>query len=78
MNELLEYYLKELLEALVVLVIYKVISKSDVKYQFLFQSAALIAVITTIFERYNKDYAKNLKSGVLASLGSIIIKMSVV
>ena len=74
MNDKLEYYLKETLEAFVVLVLYKIISKSDASYILLFQSAALIGIVTTIIENYNTDYYKNLKSGILASLGTIIIK----
>ena len=60
MNDNLEYYIKEIFEALAVLILYKIISKSDVSYIVLFQTSALIAVITTIVERYNIDYYKNL------------------
>lgn len=73
-TELISYYLKESLESLSILLLYKFISKSNTPVYLLAQTSLLIGLFTTIIEKYNKEYYKNLKSGIIASIGGILIK----
>lgn len=73
-TELISYYLKESLESLSILLLYKFISKSNTPMYLLAQTSLLIGLFTTIIEKYNKEYYKNLKSGIIASIGGILIK----
>lgn len=73
--EYVHKYVQEVFEALVVIVIYKLMtSKEPLDYLLILKSGLVIGVITTILESYDSAYKNSLKNGAVASIGVVMLK----
>jgi hypothetical protein len=71
------YYIKEVFEAVVALIIYKVITSQDIMkdYKQIVKGSLIIGVVTTLLENYNPEYKRSLKSGLLTSISNAAVKI---
>lgn len=71
----IKYYIQEIVEALAAILIYKMLSsKEPLDYLSIFKSSLVIGAITTVLETYDSSYKTSVKNGVLATVGTIMIK----
>jgi hypothetical protein len=71
----IKYYLQEIVEALAAILIYKMLSSKDsLDYLSIFKSSLVIGAITTVLETYDSGYKTSVKNGVLATVGTVMIK----
>lgn len=68
-------YVQEVFEALVVIVIYKLmIMNGPLDYFLILKSALVIGIVTTILESYDSGYKNSLKNGAVSTIGVAILK----
>lgn len=73
--EYVHKYVQEVFEALVVIVIYKLmIMTGPLDYFLILKSALVIGIVTTILESYDSSYKNSLKNGAVSTIGIAILK----
>ncbi len=73
---LIKRFINEFLEAFIIIILYKLITKDDF-YTNIFdviKKSLIIAPITLFLEEYDREYKKAVKTGMLTIAGSGIIK----
>lgn len=74
-GELAWYYVGEVIQALVALVIYKYLtSKGPLDYSIVIQGSLVIGAITTVIEQFDPSFNRNVKSGAMMAIGGNLVK----
>lgn len=68
------HYIEEVFEAFVAIVLYTLLTNNKFDYKRIAKVSFIIGLITFLLEIYKPNFKDNIKSGMVSSLGSSIIK----
>lgn len=71
---LFQVFVREMLEALVLIILVSVVSDKPMQFDRIFRAMLVVACITTFLERYNPDVYKTMKQGMTSSAGGNMIR----
>lgn len=68
------HYIEECFEALMAIILYTLLTNNKIDIQRIIKTSLIIGFLTFLLEIYKPNFKDNMKSGMVASLGSSIIK----
>ena len=77
---LIKLYLNEVLEAFIAYTIYKILTGTELSIEVLIKNvkvALILGALTFVLENYNPSYKATVKTGMIATLGSQIVKNNI-